>query len=180
MLNGKLTQIRSLEMEDLDTLYEWYNDHDFSYWVSGNWPLITLLRREEIERKMYEEDENRYAITDQEGTLIGTIGFDQVNIPARSARIYIGIGDRSCWGKGYGFDALMIFIKYLFQQWNFRRITAETWQGNLRALSCYQKLGFAIEGKLRESYYIDGNYYDAIILGLLKRDFAGFKDNIEI
>ncbi|MCG1026178.1 MULTISPECIES: GNAT family N-acetyltransferase [Dehalobacter] len=172
MLNGKLTRIRPLEIDDLDTLYEWYNDHDFSYWISGNWPLATLLRREDLESKLFEEDANRYAITDLQGSLIGTIGFDQVNIPARSARIYIGIGLQDYWGKGYGTDALTAFIRYLFGQWNFRRLTAETWVNNTRALSCYEKLGFIAEGRLREAYYVEGQYFDAIILGLLKKDYA--------
>ncbi|NLI91144.1 MAG: GNAT family N-acetyltransferase [Peptococcaceae bacterium] len=173
MLKGKITTIRPLETDDLDLLYEWYNDQEFSYWVSGNWPYATLMRREEIERKMYEEDEHRYAVTDHQGNLIGSVGFDEVNIPARSAKLYIGIGSKECWGKGYGTDALQVFIRFLFNQWNFHRLCAETWQENVRALSCYQKLGFIVEGNLREAYYIDGNYYDAVILGLLKRDFSG-------
>ncbi|MGI5902498.1 MAG: GNAT family N-acetyltransferase [Desulfitobacteriia bacterium] len=171
MLIGKLTTIRPLEIEDLENLYIWYNNPEYSYWVSGNWPLTTMLRREEIERKFYEEDTYRYAITTSDGQIIGTIGFDQVNIPARSARIYIGIGSPDYWGKGYGFEALTIFINYLFGQWNFNRLTAETWSENHRALSCYQKIGFQVEGRLREAYYVNSKYYDALILGLLKREF---------
>ncbi len=173
MLNGKLTCIRPLDVNDLDDLYQWYNDEEFSYWISGNWPFATLLRHDEVERKFYEEDEHRYAITDKEENLIGTIGFDQVNIPARSARIFIAIGAKDYWGKGYGTDALYIFSVYLFKQWNMNRLTAETWDGNTRALSCYQRLGFQVEGSLREAYYIDGKYHDAVILGLLQRDFTG-------
>jgi RimJ/RimL family protein N-acetyltransferase len=172
MLSGKMTRIRPLDGSDLDLLYDWYNDHDFSYWASGNWPYAAMLRREELEQKMYAEDDHRYAITDLEGNLIGTIGFDQVNIPARSARLFIGIGVKQAWGHGYGSDALTTFIGYLFKQWNFRRLTAEPSQDNNRALACYQKLGFVVEGRLREAYYIGGKYYDAVILGLLKRDFA--------
>lgn len=174
MLTGKKTRIRPLENCDLDTLYEWYNDYDFSYWISGNWPFTTLLRREDIERKFYEEDEHRYAITDIKGKFIGTIGFDQVNISARSAKLFVGIGNKEYWGQGYGYDSLSIFLEFVFNQWNFRRLTAETWENNSRALSCYQKLGFMIEGKLREAYYINGKYYDSILLGLLKQDFTGY------
>jgi len=172
MLNGKLTYIRPLGVNDLDILFDWYNDNEFSYWISGNWPLTTLLRQEEIEQKLYEEDDHRYGICNLEGTLIGTVGFDQFNIPARSARIFIGIGLKEFWGQGYGEDALNVFLRFLFNQWNLHRITAETWQNNTRALRCYQKLGFCIEGNLREAYYIDGQYHDAIVLGLLKRDFT--------
>ncbi|HHV65511.1 MAG TPA: GNAT family N-acetyltransferase [Peptococcaceae bacterium] len=177
MLSGKLTSIRPLEEQDLDFLYKWYNDYDFGYWVCGNWPLATFMRRDAFEQKFFEEDEHRYAILNAQNKVIGSIGFDQVNIPARSARIFIGIGAKDCWGKGYGSEALTLFINYLFRQWNFRRLTAETWVKNTRAIACYQKVGFTIEGKLREAYYIEGNYYDAIILGLLKRDFAGYRPN---
>ncbi|RNC28777.1 MAG: Spermidine N(1)-acetyltransferase [Candidatus Dichloromethanomonas elyunquensis] len=173
ILKGKITTVRPLETDDLDLLYEWYNDQEFSYWVSGNWPCATLLRRDEIERKMYEEDEHRYAVTDQDGSLIGTVGFDAVNIPARSARLYIGIGSRKHWSQGYGSDALQVFLRFLFRQWNFHRINAETWKENKRALACYQKMGFVREGCLREAYYINGKYYDAVILGLLQGDFTG-------
>ena len=114
---------------------------------------------------------------DAQGLPIGSVRFDQVNITARSARIYIGIGIKEYWGKGFGSEALALFINYLFRQWNFRRLTAETWQKNTRALACYQKLGFKAEGNLREAYYVDGNYYDALVLGLLKRDFAGYSSN---
>ncbi|UWG98864.1 GNAT family N-acetyltransferase [Dehalobacter sp. DCM] len=172
MLKGTRTWIRPLDPEDLDSLYDWYNDPEFSYYTSGNWPLATLLRREEIERRFYDEDPNRYAITDLEGRLIGTIGFDQVNIPARSARLFIGIGDKLLWGKGYGSDALRTFIRYLFRQWNFHRLTVETWKRNERAVACYEKLGFVTEGILRDAYYVDGEYEDAILLGLLRQDFS--------
>jgi len=170
MLNGKLTRIRPLDVDDLESLYTWYNDSEFSWHVSGNWPQATMLRREEIERIMYEEDPHRYAITDLTGEIIGTVGFDQANIPARSARLFVGIGNKELWGQGYGFDALSIFICFLFKQWNFHRLTAETWEKNKRAIACYEKLGFVIEGNLREAYYVDGEYCNAVIMGLLKKD----------
>lgn len=179
MLRGKLTEIRPLEIDDLDLLYEWYNDHDFGYWVCGNWPMATFLRREEIERKFYEEDENRYAIIDHLGDLIGTIGFDQANIPAQSARLFIGIGNQEYWGKGYGSDALAVFIQYLFRQWNFRRLMVETIDVNSRAIACYEKLGFVKEGHLREAYYIEGQYHDAVILGLLKSNYCN-PENLDV
>ncbi|WP_130297313.1 GNAT family N-acetyltransferase [Fictibacillus sp. BK138] len=42
---------------------------------------------------------------------------------------------------------------------------------NERAIKAYQKLGFMIEGTLREDLYFNGNYHDNILMGLLKRDY---------
>lgn len=172
MLKGKKTIIRPLDTEDLELLYIWFNDSEFTYWLTGSWPMRTLLRREDIERNVYEDDPQRYAIIDiADNSFIGTIGFHEVNVPARSATIYIGLGEKDYWGKGYGYDALRSFIDFLFNSWNLHRLTMKTWNGNKRASSCYQKLGFKLEGTLRDAYYVNGKYEDELIFGLLKEDF---------
>ncbi|MDS1141701.1 GNAT family protein [Pusillimonas sp. SM2304] len=53
-----------------------------------------------------------------------------------------------------------------FVQWNYRRVTAYVRRSNTRSLKGCLKLGFEIEGLLRE--YFDGE--DAVVLGLLKAD----------
>jgi len=168
MLSGRKTRIRPLELEDLDSLYLWYSDPEFTYWLSGNWPEKSLLRRDEIERRFFDEDPFRYALLDEAGALIGVIGFDELNIPARSVRLFLGIGEKAYWGKGYGTDALRCFTDHLFGHWNFHRLSLETWDGNKRALACYAKAGFQQEGVLKDAYYIDGRYRDGILLALVR------------
>ncbi len=172
MLTGSLTRIRPYDPADLDELYSWYCDQEYAYWVSGSWPLAYLLRRDDFEHEYIDSDPHRYVIADLEDNPIGTVGFDQVNTPARSARIFIGIGRKELWGNGFGKDALRSFIRFMFKQWNFNRITAETWELNRRAISCYESLGFKTEGCLRQAYYVDGKYYNAIVLGLLQHEFS--------
>lgn len=161
-----------MEIDDLEQLYRWYGDPVFALAVSGGWPPASFLRREEIEARFYEEDPNRYAIVDGADELIGTVGFDQVNPPARSARLFLGLGRPETWGRGLGADALRIFCAYLFRQCNFRRLTAETWDGNARAAACYRRAGFVLEGTLREAYYVEGEYRHGLIFALLKKEFS--------
>ena len=47
------------------------------------------------------------------------------------------------------------------------RIELTTRVDNERALSLYKKLGFEIEGQLKNSIYIDDRYYDSYIMGLI-------------
>ena len=173
MLQGKRISIRPLNEEDIENIYIWYNNQEFNLWASGAWPLNTLLSKEELAEKFLDqpEGEHRYAVLNEKSEIIGSIGFRDHNIPARSAVLYINIGSPEYWGKGYGTEALRIFTGYLFKQWNFHRLTLDTWDGNSRAIRAYEKTGFKIEGRLREACYVLGEYHDAIILGLLKRDF---------
>ena len=81
------------------------------------------------------------------------------------------IGNKTYWGKGYGTDALVTFLRFLFAQWNFHRISLDTWDENIRAIKAYQKVGFKLEGRQREARFVLGNYHDAILMGLLREEF---------
>lgn len=179
MLHGLKTTIRTVEEDDIDTIYQWYNDQEVNLWSSGAWPINTLLSKDQIAEKFLDgsPDNYRYVILDENNLLIGTIGFKELNIPGRSASLYIVIGNKTYWGKGYGTDALIIFARFLFTQWNFHRISLDTWDENIRAIKAYEKVGFKIEGRQREARYVLGNYHDSILMGLLRREFLDLQEN---
>ena len=173
MLKGKKTAIRPIEEVDIDTLYHWYNDQEVNLWSSGAWPLNTLQGKDQLAVKFLDgsPDTYRYAILDENELLIGTLGFMEVNIPARSATIFVVIGNKTYWGKGYGTDAVITFSRFLFTQWNFHRISLDTWDENVRAIRVYEKVGFKIEGRQRDARFVLGSYHDAILMGLLREEF---------
>jgi len=173
LLQGEKTWIRPLGEEDLDDLFTWYNDQEYNLWASGAWPLNTLLTKDEVYDRFLESKAecSRYAILAEDRKLVGSIGFRDVNEPARSATVFLGIGVKEYWGKGYGTDALITFCRFLFAQWNFHRLTLDTWDGNTRAIRAYEKAGFQIEGRLRQARFVLGSYRDAIIMGLLRDEF---------
>ncbi|MHB1651957.1 MAG: GNAT family N-acetyltransferase [Desulfitobacteriaceae bacterium] len=179
MLQGLKTFLRPLEEEDLDSLYSWYNDQEVNYWANAGWPLTTMLDKNTVAARYLDtgeapigvQYEYRFAILNEEKVIIGYLGFREMNVPSRSATVFINIGDKGFWGRGYGTDALLSFVHYLFGQWNFHRLHLDTWDGNTRAIKTYEKVGFQIEGRLREARYVMGEYRDALLFGLLQKDF---------
>lgn len=181
MLKGRLTAIRPLAEDDIETLYQWYNDQELNLWSTGAWPLNTLLSKDQLAARFFDEtaDAYNYAITVENEQFVGVIGFKEFNIPAQSAALFIVLGAKTCWGKGYGTDALITFIRFLFSQWNLRRISLDTWDGNLRAIKVYEKIGFKREGRLREARFVLGQYHDAILMGLLREEFYALHGKIQ-
>ena len=173
MLDGQLTSIRPIIEEDIDTLFQWYSDQEVNLWATGAWPLNTLLNKEQLAERFLTEttDIRSYAILAEDEQFIGVIGFREFNIPARSAALFIVLGAKTHWDRGYGSDAMITFLHFLFRQWNLHRISLETWDGNHRAIKTYEKAGFAIEGRQREAYFVLGRYHDAILMGLLQDEF---------
>src|SRR5690554_5204883 len=112
MLQGNKTFLRPLEIDDISLYKKWYNDQEVNYWANGAWPLSTMLGEGEIEERYFlpRESSGRYIILNELEVPIGTIGFREMNIPARSATLFVIIGEKEYWGQGYGTDALKVLV----------------------------------------------------------------------
>ncbi|MCM3719002.1 GNAT family N-acetyltransferase [Fictibacillus phosphorivorans] len=181
MITGKLVELRPVSLEDHKRSYLWRNDEETAKLDAGSGMYrYSHTPLEKIEAS-YEKDilsiDKRevgefsiYTLGD-DARHIGSIGYRDLHIVSRRCVVGIGIGEKELWGKGYGTDALKALVSYLFKTMNLRRIQLDTWSGNTRAIRSYEKVGFVIEGRLREDTFIDGNYYDTIVMGLLREDF---------
>lgn len=70
-------------------------------------------------------------------------------------------------GKGYGTEAARVLINYLFKK-GFRKIYADTNPDNIAAQRSLKKLGFRLEGRVRERRKINGKWTDELDYGLLR------------
>ncbi|MDP4534734.1 GNAT family N-acetyltransferase [Alkalimonas collagenimarina] len=88
-----------------------------------------------------------------------------------SRRAEIGFGlCRSCWGKGYIYEAGQALIHYGFDSLGLRRLEAEIDPANKASAKALQKLGFAQEGLLRQRWEVDGVVSDSALYGRLVTD----------
>ncbi|MGE5474844.1 MAG: GNAT family N-acetyltransferase [Ignavibacteriales bacterium] len=175
MIKSEKVVIRPAERNDLELIQKWYNDDEVMYWASGARPdmMVSMDFLEEVWlEKSFTDYSVRMMIETIEGNSIGIIGFRDLNQQERRCRMLIFIGEKDYWGKGYGTDAIKGFLKFLFKRWNLNRVEADTWEGNHRAVEAYKKCGFKEEGRLRKARYVDGEYKDEIILGILKDEFG--------
>ncbi|MCL1125038.1 GNAT family N-acetyltransferase [Shewanella surugensis] len=75
---------------------------------------------------------------------------------------------------GYATEALTEVIDFLFSQNSMHRVNrieAYVMQGNLASETILNKLGFTMEGILREHSYWKGEYHDLSLYALLKKDW---------
>ncbi len=105
-----------------------------------------------------------------EDKLIGATGLVP-NLVHGDAWVYIVVGDRDYWGKGYGTDAMRSIVQYGFVELNLRRITLGLHSYNPRALKSYEKVGFKMEGKMRGEGLRDGQRYDGFYMGILREEW---------
>jgi RimJ/RimL family protein N-acetyltransferase len=87
----------------------------------------------------------------------------------------IFIGDKSVWDQGYGTDVMRLLLKHGFETLNLNRIYLKVYATNLRAIRCYEKVGYVPEGRLREASYKHGQYVDFILMSVLRSEYPDLK-----
>ena len=102
---------------------------------------------------------------------IGTLRVNSINWYTRVADIGILIGDKSYWGKGVATDSIYIVSKYLFDILGFRKLSAGLMDINPAMQKVFAKIGFLVEGRIRQKDHFEGNYVDHILMGCFKDEF---------
>jgi RimJ/RimL family protein N-acetyltransferase len=176
MLTGSLIRLRAVEMDDLDRYLAWINDAEVVQYIATAAPHpVSRVQEEEWIRQAVTHTrppEITYAIeTLEDARHIGSVSLHRVAHPARHSVLGIMIGDKTCWDRGFGTDAVMTMLRYAFEELNLNRVWLEVHDFNLRAIACYRKCGFIEEGRLRQDRYRNGQYGDTIVMGVLREEF---------
>ena len=176
MLEGELVRLRALEPDDLERCYRWMNDPEVTRFIEGGrYPLSMAQEREWLDNATKSRSgfsNVLLAIETKEGGLhIGNAGLHEASPEHRRAKLGIVIGEKDYWSKGYGTDTIRTLLRFAFEQMNLNRVELGTFDFNERAQACYRKCGFVEEGRRREDRYIDGQYHDLLIMGILRREW---------
>lgn len=165
--------LKPLAIDDTESLLEIFSDPEvMRYWNTAPWMTIqdaidfinksndSMLRQESLILGVYLKST---------GDLTGKcmlFSYDQ-----KSKRAEIGFGlMRSCWGKGYINEAGEALIKYGFDSLGLRRVEAEIDPDNQSSAKALEKLGFSLEGLLRQRWEVNGIVSDSAMYGLLVSD----------
>jgi ribosomal-protein-alanine N-acetyltransferase len=74
------------------------------------------------------------------------------------------------WGRGLATEAAETLVSYGFHQLGLHRITAACGPDNPASVRVVEKLGFSLEGRLREHVFTNGAWRDSLLYSLLVTD----------
>jgi RimJ/RimL family protein N-acetyltransferase len=174
MIEGTKTRLRALEKEDLPRCVRWFNDPDLRRFLNMRYPL-SMTEEEQWWANRLErggKGDHIFAIEAEDGSHIGNIGLHNVDHENRRAMVGIAIGEKARWGRGYGTDAMRALLGWAFGYLNLHRVYLTVYAFNERAIRCYRTCGFQHEGTMRQAQYIDGEYIDEWMMGILREEFA--------
>ena len=104
----------------------------------------------------------------QSGQIIGSITA-YLNLHHCTADMGLMIGDRSVWGNGYGLEAWLLLMRYLFDTAKIRKITGGTLRDNISMIKIMERSGMQLEAIRKEQEVIADVAIDMLL-------FAKFSD----
>jgi len=165
-------EIRKLALGDLPQRIDWMNNP--LVYKSMHFDVPVLLDRtiEWYNRNQQREDRVDFAFYDEAGEIVAFGGITSINKEVGKGEAYI-FTNPEAHHKGIGTEAMSLLCKYGFETVGLNKIYAYTNEDNAASIGLLQKLGYEIEGRLRQEYKdAEGNLKDRIYLGYLRQNYS--------
>jgi RimJ/RimL family protein N-acetyltransferase len=104
------------------------------------------------------------------GELAGEALLWDIDLHNRAAHIGISLLP-AFRGRGLGADAVRVLCRYGFAIRGLHRLQAETLATNTAMIQAANRAGFTREGSRRRAAWVDGEFIDEVILGLLAAEW---------
>ena len=161
---GDRLTLRPIEPEDHAFLARHWNDPKIRHGTNRQLPTS------EASLEGFSDDDAVYFLPCRDGDPVGLTWLFQISdVHGRGELGYWIAPDEE--GQGYATEAARLCLGYAFDERNLRKVAARVFDYNTASQTILEKLGFREEGRLRDHYYIDGEYVDALFYGLFASDY---------
>lgn len=166
--------LRALEPEDLELLYEWENNN--LYWIISNtvapFSKYTLKRYiKNSHKSIYETGQLRLMIDlIAEKLTIGTIDIFDFDPFHKRAGVGILIAKEEQRKKGYASMALKCLINYCFKTLHLHQLYCNILANNHESIDLFIKAGFVRTGEKKDWIKTADGYLDEYIFQIINPD----------
>lgn len=171
------TEIRLLRPEDADSLYDvTLRNRDFlAPWLAWVDRVIdasdTYAYLREAEREAYGHTAFKAGIW-RSGVLVGCIDLHDIDWANGCAAIGYWL-DEEHTHHGIMTRAVRLLVEYAFEALDLHRIEIRVQGDNDPSRRIAQRLGFTLEGTLRDAHRVRGTHYDLALYALIRDDEGG-------
>lgn len=168
--------LRPFTDADADELFALQSDAEvLRYWDSPPWTDRTQATRFlESCRQLADSGKGARVVIERRSdqAFLGWCTVNSWNPGFRSASLGYCL-TRAAWGNGYATEAGRALLQWAFTTLDLNRVQAEADTRNTASGRVLEKLGFLLEGTLREDCIVNGDVSDSWVYGLLRRDWTG-------
>jgi len=177
---GDLVMLRTLAETDINHYKRWQ--------TQGEWRLLDAPWAQNVteEKEEKEDKESRKKQTNiqddsvpKKRAIIATLE----NKPLGWVNRYSGKNSSLVWfvgisiaeddylNRGYGTEALKLWVNHLFANSEYHKLCLDSWSFNPRMMRVAEKIGFIPEGFQRQMQFWEGEWLDLMHFGMLREEW---------
>ena len=174
-LHGERVTLRDYRTDDIDGIRAWANDMDTVRYLSARYwmPQSHADAADFVDHAMRAGTNGAFFViaARDTGEYLGQIDLFSINWRVRSAEMAIVMGRAGLRGQGLGTEAIGLMLRYAFTMLGLERVELEVASQNERAIRCYLRAGFQVEGVKRHAFLVDGKYADLTVMAVLSGEW---------
>lgn len=163
--------------QDIESFFNYYSDPEVNKYILCKIPQNIEEAKHELyywRQIFYYGDGAYFAIADKiSNKMIGSIGISGYNKYQKRIEISYDLA-KEYWRLGITYQSLKKIIEYSFNNWDINRIEASVAVDNIASKNLLLKVGFTMEGILREHRYHRGRFVDVYFFSFLKKDLLRY------
>ncbi|WP_062199837.1 UDP-4-amino-4,6-dideoxy-N-acetyl-beta-L-altrosamine N-acetyltransferase [Massilibacterium senegalense] len=173
-----MVKLRKIKKSDLKMIMEWRMSPEVTKYMYTD-PKLTLEDQEKWYEKINQQSdvEKYWIIQLNDGTDVGVMSVNNIDILNRQASWAYYIGSIAARGKGLGRILECNMYDYVFDELKLNKLWCEVFEFNEKVINIHKKFGSKIEGVLKEHIYKNGEYFNVVRMGILKKEWEFEKTN---
>ncbi|MES2717544.1 MAG: GNAT family N-acetyltransferase [Pseudomonadota bacterium] len=166
--------LRPLRPADAAAVFALHADREgMRYWATPPWddPALADAMIVRDQAALAAGEHIRLALERRsDGRLVGLCSLFDFHLASRRAETGYMLA-RDCWGAGLMHEALLALLDYGFAVLDLNRVEADIDTRNSASERTLRRLGFQLEGLLRQRWIVAGEVSDTGLYGLLRADW---------
>ncbi len=169
-LKGKIVTLKEIDFQDIELIRYWRNN----WFIRSETREYRLITREKQESwwKSLQDDSNTLMFTIwADERMIGVCGLTYIDWRNGHTELSCYIGHKKDRRKGYYSDSLKSLTRYAFEELHLHMVYGEIYAWNEGALKACKKLGFLIEGPLRDRIFRFGKWHGSYFISKTEKEW---------
>jgi diamine N-acetyltransferase len=171
---GEKIALGPFDRDWLPLYLRWANDFQVMRMFMPILRPITAEARQEWYDRITKPESGTVDFTIYERASMRAIGYtslEEIDHRHRTATYSLLIGEKDCWGKGYGTETTRLMLEYAFTVLDLHNVFLSVNADNHPAIRVYTRAGFREIGRRRDAHWVAGRTADEVFMDCLATEF---------
>ncbi|MHB8873933.1 MAG: GNAT family N-acetyltransferase [Myxococcaceae bacterium] len=172
-IRGEKVGLGPLRRDALPSMTRWMNDFEVTRTLAVGMKPVTAEAEEAWYQSAAQGGHDRLFLIHRLSDLraVGSCGLHRVDLQHGLAELGILIGEKDCWGKGYGTEACRLLLDYGFNVLGLYSVMLRAFGNNAGGVKAYERAGFKEFGRWRGAVRMGSERFDMIHMDCLASEF---------